>query len=151
MKRQEIIDAVHCSACNAPAGTPCWDNRGHKPTPRKHVHPARAYAATGGKFNGRRKKKTVHKRTEKTSKSFYETWEWKEARFIAFKVHGRKCLCCGWSPDQGGNNHLVVDHIKPIRTHPHLALVTSNHQVLCNNCNMGKSYKYHDDFRHVDK
>lgn len=78
---------------------------------------------------------------------FYDTWEWKEARFAAMKRHGRQCQCCGWTPGSSTGNHLVVDHIKPLRTHPQLALDPENHQVLCNDCNMGKSYKHHDDFR----
>jgi len=80
-------------------------------------------------------------------KEFYESWGWKEARFAALKRHGRQCQCCGWTPGTSVGNHLVVDHIKPIRTHPHLALDPENHQVLCNDCNMGKSFRHHDDFR----
>lgn len=92
-------------------------------------------------------KKIVRKSTEPADKDFYASWAWKEARYAALKRHGRRCGCCGWTPDSGGQNHLVVDHVKPIRTHPNLALEPSNHQVLCNDCNMGKSYKHTDDFR----
>ena len=144
MKRQEIIDQFGCPVCKADAGTPCWDNRGHKPSPRKSVHPARASFATGGKFN---KGQTKGFKIKKIKKDFYSSWEWKEARYAALKACGRRCLCCGWEPASGGMNHLVVDHIKPISTHPHLALDRNNHQVLCNECNMGKSYKHTDDFR----
>lgn len=80
-------------------------------------------------------------------RDFYDGWEWKAARFLALKLHGRRCQCCGWSPGSSAGNYLVVDHIKPLRTHPSLALDPNNHQVLCNDCNMGKSYKHHDDFR----
>jgi hypothetical protein len=78
---------------------------------------------------------------------FYDSWAWKEARFVALKRHGRRCQCCGWTPGDSAGGYLVVDHINPIRTHPHLALDPDNHQVLCNDCNMGKSYKHTDDFR----
>lgn len=78
---------------------------------------------------------------------FYDSWEWKAARFVALKRHGRRCQCCGWSPASGGINHLVVDHIKPLRIFPQLALDPENHQVLCNDCNKGKSFKHTDDFR----
>lgn len=91
------------------------------------------------------KKKTV--KSNLVGKEFYKSWVWKEARFAALKRFGRSCLCCGWTPSAGGDNHLVVDHIKPIRTHPHLALDPNNHQVLCNDCNMGKSFRHTDDFR----
>ena len=42
---------------------------------------------------------------------------------------------------------MHVDHIKPKSTHPHLALVKSNMQVLCEDCNMGKSNRDATDFR----
>lgn len=80
-------------------------------------------------------------------KEFYDTWEWKAARFVALKRHGRRCQCCGWSPGDSDGNYLVVDHIKPLRLFPQLALDPENHQVLCNDCNKGKSFRYTDDFR----
>lgn len=149
MNREQIIKMVHCPACNASVGKPCWDNRGHKGgKPRKRVHPVRARLATGGKSK-RKPPKNYNRDMVKSApvgKDFYQSWEWQAARFVALKRHGRKCQCCGWSPSDGGS-FLVVDHIKPIRTHPHLALDPENHQVLCNNCNMGKSWHHTDDFR----
>ena len=153
MTRQEIINKVHCSVCNAPAGKPCVEKKGHGGyRPRKRVHPARSNAATGGKFNGWKRPRTKVKvepnpAMQIDAKSFYASWEWKEARFVALKRHGRRCQCCGWSPSDSATGRLVVDHIKPIRTHPHLALDPENHQVLCEDCNMGTSYKHTDDFR----
>ena len=140
MNRQEIIASTGCPACNAAAGESCTRKYGKSRRPRKTVHPVRAKIARGD-VDGKPLK------TDGTADNLYESWEWKEARFAALKACGRRCLCCGWSPGQGGRNHLVVDHIKPVRTHPHLALDRGNHQVLCNDCNMGKSYKYTDDFR----
>lgn len=77
---------------------------------------------------------------------FYDTWAWKEARYEALKRHGRTCQCCGWKPSDGGS-YLVVDHIKPRRFFPALELDQDNLQVLCNDCNKGKSYRHQDDFR----
>lgn len=149
MKREEIVKATHCPVCNAPAGQMCWDNRGHNGGKfRKRVHPARANWATGGKFNGKKRRtfRRVPAKAKAPSADFYQSWAWKEARYAAIKRHGRKCLCCGWSPSDGPG-YLVVDHIKPVRTHPNLALEPTNLQVLCNDCNMGKSYKHTDDWR----
>ena len=42
---------------------------------------------------------------------------------------------------------MHVDHIKPRSTHPHLSLDESNLQVLCDDCNVGKSNRYEDDWR----
>ena len=140
VNRQQIINAVECPSCRAVAGSPC--KRGSRK--RKTVHPSRVSAATFGVV---RCGSIKVRKSQLIKPDFYQSWEWKEARFKALKIHGRRCLCCGWSPVSGGENHLVVDHIKPIRTHPHLALDPNNHQVLCNDCNMGKSYKHTDDFR----
>lgn len=81
------------------------------------------------------------------SNAFYASWEWKQARYEALKLHGRQCMCCGWSPEPGSKGHLCVDHIKPRSKFPALALDVSNLQVLCNSCNMGKSNIHQDDFR----
>ena len=98
------------------------------------------------------KKANSEPRTPKTKnprpdKAFYSSWAWKSLRYEAIKANGRRCQCCGWTPDQGGDNHLVVDHIKPRKKFPELELSASNLQVLCNDCNMGKSDKHFDDFR----
>jgi 5-methylcytosine-specific restriction endonuclease McrA len=79
--------------------------------------------------------------------SFYVSWEWKRARYEAMNAHGRRCGCCGWRPGDTDQGHLVVDHIKPLALFPALALVRSNLQVLCNDCNMGKGRRYQDDYR----
>ena len=84
------------------------------------------------------------------SKSFYSTWDWKKLRYEALKIHGTRCQCCGWQPGDTDHGHLVVDHIKPRSKFPALQLDLNNLQVLCNDCNMGKSNIHEDDFRGVD-
>lgn len=42
---------------------------------------------------------------------------------------------------------MNVDHIKPRKTHPHLALDPSNLQVLCDVCNHGKGNWDKTDWR----
>lgn len=148
MKRNEIIEFTSCPCCKAEAGNPCWDRRGHNGgKPRKRVHPSRVFIANASDKRVEKMSTRAAKAKKVKAVSFYESWEWKEARFAAMKRHGRQCQCCGWTPGSSTGNHLVVDHIKPLRTHPQLALDPENHQVLCNDCNMGKSYKHHDDFR----
>lgn len=84
---------------------------------------------------------------KKKADKFYASWEWKKVRYEALKIHGRRCQCCGWRPGETEHGYLVVDHIKPRLKHPELALDVGNLQCLCNDCNMGKSNIYEDDFR----
>lgn len=72
---------------------------------------------------------------------FYSSWEWKKARFEILKRYGAKCMLCG------SEHRIVVDHIKPRRFFPELSLELSNLQVLCNECNQGKSNDDYTDFR----
>jgi 5-methylcytosine-specific restriction endonuclease McrA len=47
------------------------------------------------------------------------------------------CELCGAGPSPG--HPLHVDHIKPRSRYPELELDPSNLQVLCEDCNLGKS------------
>ena len=71
-----------------------------------------------------------------SSDAFLETYEWRRARIAALKLHGAKCQCCGATPADGAR--MNVDHIKPRKIYPHLALDLNNLQVLCHECNHGK-------------
>ena len=64
---------------------------------------------------------------------------------IALKREGAICACCGASRKTGAV--INVDHIKPRRTHPHLALDPENLQVLCDACNHGKGNWDDTDWR----
>ncbi len=70
------------------------------------------------------------------SDKFLETFEWRRARMKALKRYGARCQCCGASPMTGAV--MNVDHIKPRKIFPHLALSLDNLQVLCHDCNHGK-------------
>lgn len=97
--------------------------------------------------------KTVRNRTKKNSSkpdAFYKSWAWKKVRYNALRIHGQRCQCCGWRPGDTSHGYLVVDHIKPRSKHPKLELEVSNLQIMCNDCNMGKSNIYTDDFRGLD-
>jgi 5-methylcytosine-specific restriction endonuclease McrA len=86
------------------------------------------------------RKKRVAK-TKITSKdvdksSFLQSYAWRKVRMIALKRYGPKCQCCGATPSTGAV--MNVDHIKPRKLFPSLALDVNNLQILCNACNHGK-------------
>jgi hypothetical protein len=77
---------------------------------------------------------------------FYTSPEWRAVRFQALKASNGCCVLCGRSNRQ----HAVilhVDHIKPKSKFPELALVLSNLQILCEDCNLGKSNRDDTDWR----
>lgn len=76
---------------------------------------------------------------------FYKTPEWQSLRYQVIRDSDQRCLCCGASPKEGAVLH--VDHIKPRSLNPELALIKDNLQVLCGDCNLGKSNKFSDDWR----
>lgn len=79
-----------------------------------------------------------------TSEAFYSSNQWLTLRHSALLKYGRKCMCCGGVPPQV---ILQVDHIRPRSKFPDLALDIDNLQVLCKDCNLGKSNKFENDFR----
>lgn len=58
-------------------------------------------------------------------------------RYIKLRESGGKCCLCGRSAKDGAI--LSVDHIKCVAHYPELADDPDNFQVLCLDCNMGKS------------
>jgi hypothetical protein len=79
------------------------------------------------------------------SDGFYESRQWLDLRYRVLQKSGGSCKLCGCraTPD----NPIQVDHIKPRSLHPELELAESNMQVLCKNCNQGKSNKDSTDWR----
>lgn len=77
--------------------------------------------------------------------AFYRTPEWKRARIDALIRLGRRCGCCGATPETGAV--LNVDHIRPLRFYWNLRLDPDNLQVLCSDCNEGKGNRLEVDFR----
>jgi 5-methylcytosine-specific restriction endonuclease McrA len=69
--------------------------------------------------------------------NFYKTDHWLRLRYEAILRHGASCQCCGQR--RSPRNPLQVDHIKPRSLFPWLALDPDNLQVLCRDCNLGKS------------
>ena len=81
-----------------------------------------------------------------TSREFLKSYQWRVLRMQVIKERGARCECCGASPTDGFTV-INVDHIKSRRTHPYLALVKSNLQVLCHVCNQGKGNWDQTDWR----
>jgi 5-methylcytosine-specific restriction endonuclease McrA len=80
-----------------------------------------------------------------TLPAFLESFEWRKLRMQALIMHGRKCMCCGATPMTGAV--MNVDHIKPRKLFPDLALEINNLQVLCHECNHGKGNWDQTDWR----
>lgn len=79
------------------------------------------------------------------SDPFLQSREWLDLRFKVLKKHNGACQLCG--ARGSATSPLQVDHIKPRSKFPHLALTESNLQVLCRDCNVGKSNKDETDWR----
>ena len=76
---------------------------------------------------------------------FYRSKAWLALRANAFERFGNRCQCCGASPQHGAVLH--VDHIKPRSHFPELALSINNLQILCAECNLGKSNRFETQSR----
>lgn len=76
---------------------------------------------------------------------FYESREWLDLRYRVLQRNGGSCKLCGCRAT--ADNPIQVDHIKPRSLHPKLELAESNMQVLCKQCNQGKSNKDDTDWR----
>jgi len=88
-----------------------------------------------------RAKREARKSKKRYGDSFYSSWEWKKARFETLSRYGAVCMLCN------STERICVDHIKPRKKFPELELDLDNLQVLCNDCNMGKSNDDYTDFR----
>lgn len=82
-------------------------------------------------------------------KDFLKTIAWKQLRRAVVSTYGRKCMKCKTTPKNPASTH--VDHIKPRKTHPELALEFDNLQVLCCRCNKVKGNKHATDYRDMVK
>lgn len=79
------------------------------------------------------------------SNAFLETYEWRKLRMEALKKYTPRCMCCGATPANGAV--MNVDHIKPRRLFPSLAMDINNLQILCHDCNHGKGNWDQTDWR----
>lgn len=95
------------------------------------------------KGTARRKRSKLSK---KDNDEFYSSREWRELRVRVLEKYECKCMMCGRSPKLHGIV-IHVDHIKPRSKYPELALTFENLQILCDDCNLGKSNKFSTDWR----
>ena len=77
--------------------------------------------------------------------AFLWSFPWRRLRMVVLTKRGSRCECCGKTPSDGIK--INVDHIKPRRKYPELALTESNLQVLCEVCNHGKGSWDETDWR----
>lgn len=77
------------------------------------------------------------------SDAFLRSNEWLAIRDKTFVRYGRVCMKC---KTNAGIN-ACVDHIKPRRFYPELALDPENLQILCRTCNKRKGNKHATDYR----
>lgn len=131
----------------------CLKGCGKRPTRKKARDWLISEAARRGMLSGseqvtqtkakpKAKKNSIPK---EASKGFLNTFEWKQLRYKAIKKHGAKCQLCGATPNDGAR--INVDHIKPRKKYPELALDINNLQVLCGTCNHGKGNWDETDWR----
>lgn len=73
---------------------------------------------------------------------FLSSYEWRKLRMEVIKAYGPTCMCCRSTEAQ-----INVDHIKPRRKYPELALEFDNLQILCSACNHGKGNWDETDWR----
>jgi 5-methylcytosine-specific restriction endonuclease McrA len=84
---------------------------------------------------------------EQKAKSFYNSFAWRKVRYQFLRTQPRplRCAVCGRSTADGVT--LCVDHVKSVKRYPELRLNSSDLQVLCNECNLGKGSQFADDWR----
>jgi 5-methylcytosine-specific restriction endonuclease McrA len=75
-------------------------------------------------------------------KDFLWSAEWRALRLEAIKLYGNRCAKCGKEDE-----HINIDHIKPRKFYPDLALDINNLQPLCHPCNKEKGNKAPVDYR----
>lgn len=79
-------------------------------------------------------------------RDFYSSKEWRKIRYKVLRKYSGECMCCGRSKKLHGIV-IHVDHVKPRSKYPHLALDFKNLQLLCEDCNLGKSNIDETDWR----
>lgn len=89
----------------------------------------------------------VAKQKAATSADFLKSYEWRRLRMVAIQRYGPRCMCCGADASQ---TRIHVDHIKPRKLFPQLALDIDNLQILCEACNHGKGNWDTTDWRPVE-
>jgi 5-methylcytosine-specific restriction endonuclease McrA len=77
---------------------------------------------------------------------FYKSQEWRELRVKIIEEQHGECQMCGRSHKKHGIT-IHVDHIIPLSIDWSRRLDETNLQILCEDCNLGKSNHYTTDWR----
>ena len=83
------------------------------------------------------------------SGDFYKSREWREIRFEVLQEQALFCACCGKMVGKQTGNPAHVDHIIPRSVAWERALDKANLQILCEDCNLGKSNYDSTDFEDI--
>lgn len=114
------------------------------PLPRGKVACDALLARYVGENPALRPQKKPRPEGDPNAPEFLTSYAWRKLRMVVLKKRGPGCECCGAkAPDV----RIHVDHIKPRRKYPELALEESNLQVLCEECNHGKGNWDETDWR----
>jgi 5-methylcytosine-specific restriction endonuclease McrA len=117
----------------------------YKPKPSKKERKAKRLLASKSLNKAPRSTPIKVAGIDVTTTAFLDTYEWRKVRMQALKLYGPKCMCCGSTPATGAV--MNVDHIKPRKLFPSLALDVKNLQILCHECNHGKGNWDQTDWR----
>ena len=85
----------------------------------------------------RKKSRASGKSVKPTKDKFYSSRHWRELRYDILVKYKATCCLCGST-----KKPIHVDHIVPISKDPSRKLDSSNLQLLCADCNLGKSNRY---------
>lgn len=110
----------------------CWDGRGGSSAAKRSV------------IEWHERAMTSNTQPATTAEDFYASQAWRRARYEALRRCRGVCELCGSPPIA---HSLQVDHIRPRSKYPELALEPTNLQVLCRDCNFGKSNRDSIDWR----
>jgi 5-methylcytosine-specific restriction endonuclease McrA len=86
-------------------------------------------------------------RPRMSNEKFYASTKWRELRYIALKNSGGSCTLCGARASDGVTLH--VDHIVPRSVDPRKEFDLDNLQIMCDDCNIGKSNRDSIDWRQI--
>lgn len=153
-RKEEVVQHV-CAALNVPI-PPTWTLRYHllrewigAPVPNKTPKKACVVVMPATvKGESKRKRRAAEQALQD---DFLLTYEWRRLRMEVIVERGKRCECCGATPQPGNDVVINVDHIKPRRKFPELALAKSNLQILCGACNHGKGNWDETDWRDESK
>lgn len=90
-------------------------------------------------------KRKAKREGKKEPHEFYDTPRWLDLRYSVLRRDGGRCVVCG----RGAKDGVIiqVDHIKPRSIYPALQWDQNNLQVMCRDCNQGKSNRDTKDWR----